>query len=796
MKKTSFDTLCLVTLLLLGAVSQAGAQSFVRRGDSRLTDPVNARPPLWTHGGMRGTARPSASSGISGHSPAQLRRAYGFDQITGDGSGQTIAIVDAYGSPTLQQDVAAFCAAFGLPAANITVAYPQGAPAANSGWALETSLDVEWAHAIAPGAKILVVIARTASLSNLLGAVDYAVSQGASQVSMSWGSNEFPGQTGFDYHFNVPGVSFFAASGDSGAGTSWPAASPYVISVGGTTLHLDAVGNVLSETGWSGSGGGVSIYETRPGFQNGWQSSANRSIPDVSYAADPATGFPVYISNYGGTSGWITVGGTSAGAPQWAALSALVNSSRSKALSAPAEALYYLAATSFTPDFRDITAGSNGGFLATVAYDLVTGLGSPAASTLIPSLSTYSTTALPPPVLAVSQGATSLANGASVDFGTATQGAAVVTQDFVLANVGNSDLVVSVSLQTSAGTSAVIASAPGFTIVTSPTARIPAGGSTTVRVGMKTNVAGTAAANLLVGSNDSTQNPFSVALTGVVTGSTAQISASSGSTAISSGGTLAFGDTVVGVPASQTLTISNAGKSDLKLTGWLIAPANAVSSLPAVTGFNAKDFAALCGIFSPYAASTAQALDFRIAGPFPLPTSIAAGKSANVQLSLNAFTLGDKAAQLLIYNNVTPGVPYRVNLTGHINPNPNSGRISVAFSAGTVASGGVASYGVTTVGVPVANTFTVTNTGSGQLQFNVSLSNQTATKTGGKWTYRPPAFKIVSVQSMTLAPGQSSVVQVQFNPAVSATSFISAIAFTSPNPSAGSYNAVLTGTSQ
>ncbi|WP_395736159.1 choice-of-anchor D domain-containing protein [Prosthecobacter sp.] len=794
MQKQSFFALSLTVLLSLGAASSAGAQSFARRGDTRLTDPVSARNPIWTHGGMRNTARPSATGGAVGYSPAQVRKAYGFDKIIGDGTGQTIAIVDAYGSPTLQQDVATFCTAFGLPAASITVAYPQGAPAASSGWALETSLDVEWAHAIAPGAKILVVIAKTASMTNLLSAVDYAVSQGASQVSMSWGSGEFAGQTGFDYHFNVPGVSFFAASGDSGAGTSWPAASPYVISVGGTTLNLDASGNVLSETGWSGSGGGVSLFETRPGYQNGWQTSVNRSIPDVSYAADPATGFPVYISNYAGTSGWITVGGTSAGAPQWAALSALVNSSRAKALQTPGAAIYTVAATSYAADFRDITAGSNGGFLATTAYDLVTGLGSPAASTLIPALTIYSSPVLPPPLLAVSQGATSLANGTTVDFGTATQGAAVVTQDFVLANVGNSDLVVSVSLQSSVGASAVVSNTPGFAIVTPPTARIPAGGSTTVRVGMKTNVVGAAAANLVVGSNDSTQNPFTVALTGVVSGSTAQIAVSSGSTAIASGGTLAFGDTVVGVPASQTITIANAGKSDLKLTGWLIAPSATASSLPSVAGFNANDFAALCGVIANNATVAAQALDFRLVGA--LPTTIAAGKSANVQISLNAFTLGDKAAQLLIYNNVTPGAPYRINLTGHINPNPNSGRISVAFSGGNVASGGIASYGVTTVGVPVVNTFTVTNTGSGQLQFNVSLSNQTATKTGGKWSYRPPAFKILSVQSMTLAPGQSSVVQVQFNPSVAATSFISAIAFTSPNPSAGSYNAVLTGTSQ
>jgi len=797
MKMHSLISTLGAALFTLSAAYNANAQSYARHGDTRQTDQVTAKNPIWTHGGVHNTLKASSAAGSGGYTPTQIRHAYGFDQITGNGAGQTIGIVVAYGSPTLQQDVATFSSTYGLPPANITVAYPQGTPSGDSGWALETSLDVEWAHAIAPGANILVVVAKSASLTNLLAAVDYAVSHGAAQISMSWGGSEFAGETGFDYHFNVPGVSFFAASGDNGAGSSWPAASPYVISVGGTTLNLDTAGNVLSETGWAGSGGGISSYEIRPGFQNGWNTSANRTIPDVSYAADPATGFPVYISNYGGTSGWIVVGGTSAGSPQWAALSALSNSARAAALQAPAAALYGLAATSYATDFRDITSGSNGSYLDTTSYDLVTGLGSPLSASLVPALSIYTTPVLPPPLLAVSQGTTSLANGASIDFGTATQGGPVVTQDITLANVGNSDLIVSAGLQATTGTSAVT-NAPGFLIVTPPPTRIAAGSTGTVRVGLRTNVIGTAAVNLVITSNDKTQNPFTLALTGIITASTAQIAVSNGTTAITSGGALPFGSTTVGVPVSQTITVANAGKSDLKLTGWIIVPPQPITSAPALTGFNAGEFAALCGIVAPdlVATATSNILDFRISGPFPLPSTVAAGKSANVQITLNATTPGDKGGLLLIYNNVTPGVPYRINLGGHVDPNPKSGRISVAFSGGTVASGGIASYGVTPVGTPITNSFTVTNTGGGPLQFNVLLNPMTITRTSGHWRYQPPAFKILSIQSNTLAPGASSVIQVQFNPSVAASSFVSAIAVVSRDPSSGSFTATLTGSSQ
>lgn len=370
------------TWLIVLALAPLAVRSQSATGSLNRPEGWEARPPLHF--------RPAFSSAPAGYAPVQLAHAYGFDKITGNGGGQTIAIVDAYGSGTIQNDLNIFCATYGLPATTVQILYPGGKPRrSNSGWALETSLDVEWAHAMAPGARILLVVAKTASFSDLLAAVDAAVNAGAKQVSMSWGGNEFSSETSYDYHFNVAGVTFTASSGDSGSGVEWPAASPYVVGVGGTTLSLDGSGNVLSETAWSGSGGGISAYETRPGFQNGWQSASGRGIPDVSYDADPNTGVSVYIGNYNGSSGWITVGGTSAGAPQWAALFALANAARSASLSATDITVYTLANANYAGDFRDITSGSNGGFSALTRYDFVTGLGSPLAGSLVPALRNY-----------------------------------------------------------------------------------------------------------------------------------------------------------------------------------------------------------------------------------------------------------------------------------------------------------------------------------------------------------------------------------------------------------------------
>jgi subtilase family serine protease len=242
------------------------------------------------------------------------------------------------------------------------------------------SLDVEWAHAIAPQAKILLIEAKTASGANLLDAIDYAAKRAdVVAVSISWGGTEFSEETSLDSHFvSRSGAVFFAASGDDGAGVSWPAASPNVIGVGGTSLELFKSGSFISESAWAGSGGGVSAYEPEPDYQRAYnipKAGGRRAVPDVAYNADPRSGYVVYKTTGSSKNGWYTVGGTSAGAPQWAAIHALGHS-------ASLEKLYADKASASTlAFFRDITSGANGTCKyycnARAHYDYVTGLGSP-----------------------------------------------------------------------------------------------------------------------------------------------------------------------------------------------------------------------------------------------------------------------------------------------------------------------------------------------------------------------------------------------------------------------------------
>ena len=240
-------------------------------------------------------------------------------------------------------------------------------PSTNADWALEISLDVEWAHAIAPKATIVLVEANSSSFSDLLTAVKYAASYtGVSVVSMSWGTDEFKGETSYDSYFTTPSnhtnVTFIASSGDSGT-TCWPSVASNVLSVGGTTLTLNSSGGYGSETAWSDSGGGVSKYESLPSYQKMLGVSATgRVTPDVAYDANSSTGFAVYDSlTVDGTRGWMVVGGTSAGAPQWAAILAIANQARvSNGLSTLTSAnavVYTLYMTDTTSDFHDVTSG-------------------------------------------------------------------------------------------------------------------------------------------------------------------------------------------------------------------------------------------------------------------------------------------------------------------------------------------------------------------------------------------------------------------------------------------------------
>jgi subtilase family serine protease len=377
----------------------------------------------------------TSSSSIQGYTPAQIEKAYGIDNITfsgstvaANGAGQTFAIVDAYNDPTIENDLGVFDSEFGIASANLKVENEHGGsslPSTNAGWAGEISLDVEWAHAIAPGAKILLVEATSDSLNNLLTAVDTARNTaGVSVVSMSWGGSEFfsynasesPSELADDYHFTTPsgheGITFVASAGDSGSfsGVQWPAASPNVLSVGGTSLYTsDSSGTYETESSWSGTSGGYSLYESTPSYQAAVNTSGARSVPDVSYVADPNTGVAVYDSTPESSSGttyvgWQEVGGTSAGAPQWAAIIAIADQGRAVAgkstldgVSQTLPVLYSIYNTSsYATDFNDVVDSGGGYYFpwggygnngqATVGYDTSTGLGTPRAAGIVDTL--------------------------------------------------------------------------------------------------------------------------------------------------------------------------------------------------------------------------------------------------------------------------------------------------------------------------------------------------------------------------------------------------------------------------
>ncbi len=382
----------------------------------------------------------AAPTGTVAYDPAQIRTVYGIDALSAgvstplDGTGQTIAIVDAYDDPSIFPALDAFDSQFGLTATGPSL-YQQYGPASTfltvlnqagqatslpgsdpngpgtDNWEVEEALDVEWTHAIAPGARIILVEADSQSLSDLMAGVATAATQpGVSVVSMSWGFPEGQAvlqsdEAAYDSVLTTPGVSFVASTGDFGAADpEYPAFSPNVVAVGGTSLFLNANGSYNSETGWGyfsnslgtsiGSGGGVSLYEPEPAYQEGVQSTGMRSTPDVSLVADPATG--AWIAdpyNLSGSDPFEVVGGTSLSAPAWAGLLALANQGRALSgepsfnSASPTEtqqALYSLPQS----DYNVIASGSNG-YSANPGYNLVTGLGTPAASLLVSDLVAY-----------------------------------------------------------------------------------------------------------------------------------------------------------------------------------------------------------------------------------------------------------------------------------------------------------------------------------------------------------------------------------------------------------------------
>jgi len=368
--------------------------------------------------------------------PAQIRAAYGIDTLSRrgiTGKGCTIAIVVSFGSPTLRADVHIFDAAFGLPDPQLQILAPLGTRhPPDTGWVGETTLDVEWAHAVAPDARLVVLESPVDETEGVQGLPEFLTLERyvlqhhlADVISQSWDATE---NTLFDAAGRAivarlhtlyadaarQGVTVLAASGDDGTTgpglsvknmypypvTQYPASDPYVLAVGGTRLLYSADGRLGGETAWTGSGGGVSALFPEPSYQRALPPATQRllggrrGVPDVSY--DAAAESPVLVLQDGK---WGLAAGTSAAAPQWAGLIALADQAAGRDLGLVNTTLYRLAASPrYSSVLRDITSGRSAGptrgpgaavALSPVAgpgWDIPTGLGSPRADGLVRAL--------------------------------------------------------------------------------------------------------------------------------------------------------------------------------------------------------------------------------------------------------------------------------------------------------------------------------------------------------------------------------------------------------------------------
>jgi subtilase family serine protease len=285
-----------------------------------------------------------------------------------------IAIVDAGDYPTAATDLAAFDSYYGIPAADFKLVYSGKKPPVYSDWEVEEALDIEWAHAMAPKAKLFLVVSDQVNTDPTWGAVQYAAKlvakNGGGVVSMSWGDPEVKQEKNWDKFFTMPGVVYFAAAGDSGIGVSiYPGASPNVVAVGGTYFNRNKSGDFVNETYYTGGGGGdISPFEPIPSYQSGIASiiGTHRGYPDV--ASDFCCA-PIYLEG-----GWYSVGGTSWASPTFAGI---VNAAGNKQQSTQDELTWIYGEsanpTEYEADFNDITQGAP---QCMVGWDLCAGIGS------------------------------------------------------------------------------------------------------------------------------------------------------------------------------------------------------------------------------------------------------------------------------------------------------------------------------------------------------------------------------------------------------------------------------------
>ncbi len=410
---------------LIGVPARTGALTWQRDEFSFLQSGVTAPTDVQCR----------AQQGTPCYSPQEMRQAYGLTRLIQagyTGRGQSIVIIDSFGSPTIASDLRTFDASYGLPdPPSFKVLAPLGSVAFDPSnqemvtWAFESTMDVEWAHAIAPGAGIVLLTSPVAETEGVQGLPEfltlerYALDHHLGKIfSQSWGVAEntlftpageqvIANFESFYQRAANEGVSVFASAGDTGSANqdtnnafypypvvSYPASSPWVTAVGGSSLYADTSGNYQSEAVWDNQtgagGGGVSQYFKIPAYQQQTlpasvlkQLQGHRGIPDVSYNADADTAILVYLSFIPGYAGFYRGGGTSEGAPQWAAIIAIANQLSGHELGFLNKFLYILGRSSLSGRlFHDISVGNNSfagvsGYTATPGWDLASGWGTP-----------------------------------------------------------------------------------------------------------------------------------------------------------------------------------------------------------------------------------------------------------------------------------------------------------------------------------------------------------------------------------------------------------------------------------
>jgi hypothetical protein len=734
-----------------------------------------------------GSATPLDTSGPTGYSPAQIRHAYGFDQITfnngtvvGDGTGTTIAIVDAYNDPNIASDLHQFDLAYGLPDPVFNKYNQTGGtkyPSANSGWITEIALDVEWAHAIAPKATIDLFEANSANFTDLFTAVQTAAkATGVDVISMSWGTGEFTGENTYDSYFVTPtghnGVTFLASSGDSGAPAIFPSISKNVVSVGGTSLpNLDSAGDYSSESGWSGSGGGLSAgttaqgFESQPSYQNGvvTQSSTERASPDVAYDADPNTGFSIYESYNNGTIlPWTQLGGTSDAAPQWAALIAIADQGRALAglgsLDGATQTLPKLYSL-WAGDFHDITSGSSTGtpsFSAGPGYDLVTGRGTPVANLVVADLVSQPQG----PAARVVDGTNIVANGTgSFNMGSTFVGTALTTT-FTIQDIGTQSLTLSGPITLPTGFSLV----SGFGSTT-----VAPGGTTSFTVRLDGTSPGSYSGQVSFGTNDPKNNPYTFTLSGtvgsveIIDDSTPGYTNKGSWTQWTNGGYLGDVEEATAKTGADVSywTFGNLLQGQYRVSvTWTAWPDRATNApYTVLDGSTSQGMVAINQQASPVG-FTDQGATWQDLGDFE-------SRNGSFVVQLSDAANGNVIADAV-----------RLEYLGPIPPGPV---VQVADGTTNVPDGtGSVSLGNTTVGVTLAKTITVKD-----------LGNQAVTLTGP--IVLPAGFSLVSgFGSTTVAPGSSTSFTVQLNAAAPGT-YSGTVSFGSNDPNNNPYTFTLSG---